>query len=101
MLAKCANPECSHVFRYFGVGKLYRKAATSQQRDSAHFAVEHFWLCGDCAPSMTLAITADGKAIAVPIALIRTYREAGGRILALPEISPTLLELPTPTAVHV
>jgi hypothetical protein len=90
MLAKCANPECSHVFRYFGTGKLYRLSERQQHRASANLAVEHFWLCADCSPRMTIAVEPDGKSVVIPRAFVRAYREVVGRVSWVPEISPVL-----------
>lgn len=91
MLAKCANPECSHVFRYFGTGKLYRLTERQRHRKSAKRVMEHFWLCADCAPRMTIAIEPDGKPVVIPRAFVRAYREVVGRVSWVPEISPALL----------
>ena len=89
MLAKCANPECSHVFRYLGTGKLYRLAAKLRQgQTNAATTMEHFWLCPDCVPTMILALGRDGKAMVMPRRHMRAYREAGGRISPVPEVSP-------------
>ena len=87
MLAKCTNPGCSNVFRYFGTGKLFR--LKGKQSDRGH--IEHFWLCPDCAPLMTIAVEPDGKAVVIARALVPAYREAVGRISCLHEISPELL----------
>ncbi len=84
MLAKCTNPGCSHVFRYFGAGKLFRLKRKRGQ-------MEHFWLCPDCAPLMTIAVEPDGKPVVIPRALVSAYRDDGGRISCLHEISPELL----------
>lgn len=87
MLAKCANPACSHVFRYFGTGKLFRLAERQPHRALSRPAVEHFWLCDDCSPRMTLAMEPDGKSVVIPRALVRAYREVVGRVSWVPEIS--------------
>lgn len=88
MLAKCANPECSHVFRYLGTGKLYRH----KHKNSGNVRrMEHFWLCADCAPKLTIAIERSGKPIVIPRAFIGPYREVMGRISWMPEIGPAPL----------
>lgn len=46
MLTKCATKDCSHRFKYFGVGLLYvkpRKSRTSSDPD-----LEFCWLCETC-----------------------------------------------------
>jgi len=58
MLSKCANPECSEIFRYLHEGKVFYLAptpevliATGMQDPSLH---ERFWLCDRCSKEMTL-----------------------------------------------
>src|ERR1035437_8546446 len=65
MLSKCANPCCSAPFRYLSRGKLYRwdtsaaakgkelSFGTDAQAQSATRRIEFFWLCEQCAPTMT------------------------------------------------
>lgn len=57
MLKKCANPECSALFRKFGTGKLFRveRRHTSPLRSY----IEFYWLCAECADSMRLVIGPD------------------------------------------
>ena len=82
MISKCANPECSTPFRYLRDGKLFRVDCDElngappipNDSDKLWHRVEHFWLCGRCAASMTL-IAEKGRGIsAVP--LTRTLRKA-------------------------
>jgi hypothetical protein len=65
MLSKCANPSCSAPFRYLHAGKLFRvDAAAGVDRSAAIGANESqkkplrrvvfYWLCEDCAATMTL-----------------------------------------------
>jgi len=65
MLSKCANSSCSNSFLYLTKGKLYRMetedAETGTAIPGAEFAtkkssrrLEYFWLCDECAPSLTL-----------------------------------------------
>jgi len=64
MLSKCANPSCSNPFLYLHKGRLYRMetdsplpAEASAGNDVAFRKsrrIEYFWLCDECAPSMTL-----------------------------------------------
>jgi hypothetical protein len=67
MLSKCTNPGCSAQFHYFHQGKLFRWETAGGTRDShpsfgadPQFKaparrIEYFWLCENCAASMTLA----------------------------------------------
>jgi hypothetical protein len=55
MLAKCANPSCSHPFRYLHEGKLYRMEWL-QANDGFRPNSEWFWLCDQCSSQMTLRV---------------------------------------------
>ncbi|HYH01053.1 MAG TPA: hypothetical protein VD837_18150 [Terriglobales bacterium] len=98
MLAKCANPECSVVFRYVGAGKLFRMpsqhcnaGATGCKNGHAPETMQHFWLCSDCARTMTVAVERSGRVVVMRRAFIRPYREAFGTIRPVPVIGPTQL----------
>lgn len=59
MLTKCVNPFCHQPFRHLSRGKLFvvdfpRRATEPGARPMA--GREHFWLCEECAASMTVAI---------------------------------------------
>ena len=78
MVAKCANPNCTNEFHYLRNGRLFivevdensRLTALGPQpvgdRKKAH-RIEHYWLCDECAPSLTLAIDRQQGVVAVPI----------------------------------
>jgi hypothetical protein len=74
MLSKCLNPSCSATFQYLNQGRLFRidfsEAARKQHSGSRQkpravrsksSPLEHFWLCKECAQSMTVALDADGE----------------------------------------
>jgi len=65
MVSKCANPECSTPFLYFRHGRLFRvEVQPSRERGESLEAdlsvrkperrIEFFWLCEECAATMTL-----------------------------------------------
>lgn len=63
MITKCANPECSQPFRVFRGGKLFivevglnRQSANPNSTGRAQRKLEHFWLCKQCATTMTLVV---------------------------------------------
>lgn len=89
MLAKCANPKCSAVFRYFGSGKLFRSPAGTAAIGST--LLEHFWLCPECVNTMTLAVERTGKVVVMNRSTVGRYREAGGRVHSMPEVNPAEL----------
>jgi hypothetical protein len=82
MLSKCANPNCSTPFHYLRDGKLFRwdgVGVTHHPAAAAHAIkpsrkVEFFWLCGNCAPRMTVVFR-EGMGITVR-PLTRAYKAA-------------------------
>ena len=58
MLSKCANPECSEIFRYLHEGKVFYLAPTPEVRIARQMLIpelnERFWLCAKCSKEMTL-----------------------------------------------
>jgi hypothetical protein len=73
VLAKCCNPSCSAAFRSLGDGQLFQLEKDSSVR-TRPAQLEYFWLCEECANSMTLHISEDDsiEAVALPISL-RTF----------------------------
>jgi len=74
MVAKCANPTCVTLFRYLRGGKLFRvdpppysaNSASPLPPPAAEFKLtvrhsEYFWLCEQCAKSMTLTSNQYGR----------------------------------------
>ncbi len=70
MLSKCANASCSNPFLYLHDGKLFRMDVpvehSSPAEKKAARRIEFFWLCNDCAASMTLSYKVGVGAVAVP-----------------------------------
>jgi len=76
MLEKCANTKCLAVFRRQGEGMLFRvpRAGTTSGQSSVGMklvAMEHFWLCRECAETMTLGIDRQRKVRVIPLSLAR------------------------------
>ena len=71
MVSKCANPDCSATFHYLRDGKLFQLEVgtpTGPQLVSRKpHKLEHFWLCGECAPLLTLAVEPGGRVVTVPV----------------------------------
>ena len=66
MVSKCANPGCEAPFRYFHKGKLFRLDKESSYERRRQLGdeqaakkpmrhIEFYWLCEDCAKTMTIA----------------------------------------------
>jgi hypothetical protein len=58
MLSKCANPDCSEIFRYLHQGKIFCLAPTPEvEAVTGEFLPqfeERFWLCDECSETMTV-----------------------------------------------
>ena len=62
MLSKCANPSCQAPFQKLSEGKLFRVDRQRLQHVGPQLVtekkparrLEHYWLCKDCAESMTV-----------------------------------------------
>jgi len=77
MLHKCANQSCNNRFLRLTTGKLFRvemdsvdpsvAGRTLSRRGRASRRVEHYWLCDDCAASLTLTYESDHGVVAVPL----------------------------------
>lgn len=79
MLSKCANPACSAPFLYLHEGKLFRfDLGERMPIPPGHSggAVQYFWLCEDCAGSMTLKVQG-GEVMACPARTSGGDRRAG------------------------
>jgi hypothetical protein len=73
MLSKCANPNCSALFRYLHQGKVFnlepmpaRPVAGAHGEFLLQHKIEHFWLCAQCASTMTLAVE-QGQVVTRPL----------------------------------
>jgi hypothetical protein len=79
MLSKCLNSRCSATFQYLGRGRLFRIDFADVGRKCAHSGkqlvasirskacpIEHFWLCENCATTMTVALSDGGEVRLVP-----------------------------------
>jgi hypothetical protein len=68
MVTKCANPDCSIPLRYLRDGRLFqfevRSPAPSRKLSRQ---VAHFWLCGSCSSTLTLAFDATSGVRVVPL----------------------------------
>ena len=70
MLSKCVNPFCNRPFRYLSSGKLFVVDFPRHAMDHlAHrtSGPEHFWLCEECARTMTVAIRREYDTVSVRI----------------------------------
>jgi hypothetical protein len=67
MIDKCANPACEKSFHYFRTGRIFILDSRSKARPRLRTTVEHFWLCGDCAPSLHIVVDESGNAQIEPL----------------------------------
>ena len=83
MVSKCANPGCSAPFHYLREGKVFRlqvEGAPTPGPQLLHpvrpvARVEHFWLCGACASTLTLLVD-QGRVVTVPLTHAQYHRAA-------------------------
>jgi hypothetical protein len=57
MVNNCANPKCSKPLHYLRDGRVFVFEVAGARlgpdgKRTRH--LEHYWLCGDCSPSMTV-----------------------------------------------
>jgi hypothetical protein len=76
MLTKCANPNCTNEFHYLRKGRVYQ-VVVDAERGPLPFGpqlvaepkrpqrIEHYWLCDECAATMTLAVDRQRGLVAV------------------------------------
>jgi hypothetical protein len=89
MLSKCLNPHCSATFHHMGQGRLFRIDFAEAGRKSAlagkeivtsirskRCPIEHFWLCEQCATTMTIALSDAGEIHLVPLETAATKPSA-------------------------
>ncbi len=70
MIEKCVNPFCNHPFEYTGHGKVFSVEFPARFAEVQRLLPprrEHFWLCEDCARTMTIAVRRDFDLVSVRI----------------------------------
>ncbi len=80
MLSKCANPDCSAGFHYFGQGKLFEvhfedadlcekagRVPFEQKMSKPIKNVEHFWLCPECSNKLTVGLDRQNNVLIMPL----------------------------------
>lgn len=64
MLAKCMNPNCSAPFRYLRDGRLFNlEIPVRPDGASRACRVERFWLCDECASSLTVVLKGNSASV--------------------------------------
>jgi hypothetical protein len=91
MLSKCANPECTEIFRYLHAGKIFCLAPTPDIQIAMGMQhpelFERFWLCAECSKKLTLVwggtevkvVPLPAKAVGVPPATATQHKVGGKR----------------------
>jgi len=76
MLAKCANPMCENRFRYLREGMLFSFPGLpmSSQIGRNSETREHWWLCAQCANTLTLHFDLDTGIHVLPQDKVRMWR---------------------------
>ena len=87
MLHKCANPPCVNLFRSMHQGKLFMVESEPQpnlasvqasglRKNRAAHRMEHYWLCDECVPLVTLTFSKGLGLIMVPLLAPQVKTEA-------------------------
>jgi len=86
MITKCANQRCGQPFLFFRGGKLFIVDVRSKPQpgnpstpDQAPQKLEHFWLCEQCAATMTLVV-GQGKTPRVILTTCEDRQSTGKRL---------------------
>jgi hypothetical protein len=66
MLDKCANPACGARLHYLRDGRLFVRHRQCDASEPCGHCVEHFWLCGACTATLTLALEPGRGLVALP-----------------------------------
>jgi hypothetical protein len=68
VLSKCANPACSARLHYLRAGKIFKveTSTVSSEKGSTTRRIEHFWLCENCAQTLTVVME-NGAATTRPL----------------------------------
>jgi nucleotide-binding universal stress UspA family protein len=93
MLAKCANPSCSAVFRYLYEGTIFQvtlRPSTPEEASIPRILThERFWLCGECSRKMTV-ISHAGGILVVPLQdLSEKQKQQRNRSIAIGSTNPS------------
>ncbi len=66
MVNNCANPKCNKPLHYLRDGRIFvfevAGARLGADRNRLRH-MEHYWLCGDCSPSMVVESTGDAGVV--------------------------------------
>ncbi len=86
MVNNCANPSCNKPLHYLRDGRIFvfevtGDAVGADGKRSRH--LEHYWLCGDCAPTMVLERHSKDGVQLMPKPVIRNRREDAVRAPAM------------------
>ena len=66
MVNNCANPQCNKPLHYLRDGRVFvfdvagARIGPDGKRERQ---LEHYWLCGDCSPSMVVEYTPEAGAL--------------------------------------
>jgi hypothetical protein len=83
VLTKCANPICPSLFRHLSQGKLFqvetesstalvtRRPLVPTRKSPSARHVQHYWLCDQCSPTLTLIFEKERGMITVPLPTVR------------------------------
>ena len=78
MVNNCANPQCNKPLHYLRDGRIFvfdvlGDGIGADGKRSRH--MEHYWLCGDCAPTLQLERHSTEGIKILPRPRVRAYRD--------------------------
>ena len=78
MVNNCANPTCNKPLHYLRDGRIFvfdvqDEAVGLDGKRSRH--MEHYWLCGDCAPSLHLERHSTDGVRVLPRPRVHAFRD--------------------------
>jgi hypothetical protein len=85
MVDNCANPKCNKPLHYLRDGRVFTfnvQGATMGPNGQRLSHIEHYWLCGDCAGSLTLERIPESGVKVLPHQVHAPVNVAGSAALA-------------------
>jgi hypothetical protein len=79
MVNNCANPQCNKPLVYLRDGRIFvfdvpGDILGPEGKRSRH--IEHYWLCGDCSPSLQLERNSTEGVKVLPRPRVHAYRQS-------------------------
>jgi hypothetical protein len=93
MSNKCVNPFCNSPYRDHGLGKLFAvlfPPTTFEKHHNMPGRLQRFWLCEDCAQTMSVAVRREFNSVVVKI--INLAPDGATKLAFNPPMLPSFAE---------